>query len=99
MISLSNENLKHVKLSRYRHIGAKRDRKCNSYSFLTSAVDGGEWSASRPDRALRRVRTGQEAGWASELVRTQRLEKKSLPLLGIEPRSPARPVCSRHHTE
>jgi hypothetical protein len=22
------------------------------YSFLTSAIDGGEWSASRPGRAL-----------------------------------------------
>jgi hypothetical protein len=26
----------------------------SSYSFLTSAVDGGEWSASHPDRALPR---------------------------------------------
>jgi hypothetical protein len=28
------------------------ERKCISYSFLTSALDGGEWSASRPGRAL-----------------------------------------------
>jgi len=26
--------------------------KYSSYSFLTSALDGGEWSASRPGRAL-----------------------------------------------
>jgi hypothetical protein len=25
---------------------------CRSYSFLTSVVDGDEWSASRPSRAL-----------------------------------------------
>jgi hypothetical protein len=24
----------------------------SSYTVLTSALDGGEWSASRPDRAL-----------------------------------------------
>jgi hypothetical protein len=43
----------------------------SSYSFLTSALDGDEWSASRPGRALRPgkgppVHIGQEAGWASE---------------------------------
>jgi hypothetical protein len=27
-------------------------RRYSSYSFLTSALDGGEWSASRPGRAL-----------------------------------------------
>jgi hypothetical protein len=30
------------------------------------------------------VTIAQEAGWASELVKIQRLEEKSLPLLGIE---------------
>jgi hypothetical protein len=29
-----------------------RDRRYSSYSFLTSALEGGEWSASRPGRAL-----------------------------------------------
>jgi hypothetical protein len=28
------------------------ERRYNSYSFSTSAVDGGEWSASRPGRAF-----------------------------------------------
>jgi hypothetical protein len=41
-----------VKQSRYRLAGDKRERKYRSYSFLTSALDGGEWSASRPERAL-----------------------------------------------
>jgi hypothetical protein len=31
---------------------APRGEKYNSYSFLISALDGGEWSASRPGRAL-----------------------------------------------
>jgi hypothetical protein len=31
------------------HLG---DRRYSSFSFLTSALEGGEWSASRPGRAL-----------------------------------------------
>jgi hypothetical protein len=48
----------------------------SSYSFTTSALDGGEWSASRPGRALPPVPIVQEAGWAPEPVWTQRLEEK-----------------------
>jgi hypothetical protein len=75
------------------------ERMYSSYSFATSALDGGEWSASHPGRALPPekgppVPIVQEAGWASEPVWTQRLEEKSLPLPGIEPHSPGRPVCS-----
>jgi hypothetical protein len=59
----------------------------NSYSYLTSALDGGEWSASRPGRALPPgkgplVPIGQEAGWAPEPVLTQRLEDKSFASVG-----------------
>jgi hypothetical protein len=32
--------------------GAWVERRYSSYSFSTSALDGGEWSASRPGRAL-----------------------------------------------
>jgi hypothetical protein len=54
----------------------------SSYSFTTSALDGGEWSASRPGRVLppgkgSPVPIVQEAGWAPEPVWTQRLEEKS----------------------
>jgi hypothetical protein len=54
----------------------------SSYSLTTSALDGGEWSASRPGRALATgkgppVPTVQEAGWTPEPVWTQRLEEKS----------------------
>jgi hypothetical protein len=34
-----------------RHDGAWGERRYNSYSFLTSALDGGEWSASRPEQS------------------------------------------------
>jgi hypothetical protein len=52
------------------------ERNYSSYSFTTSALDGGEWSLSRPGRALTQgkgppVPIVQEAGWAPEQVWTQ----------------------------
>jgi hypothetical protein len=44
----------------------KASRRYSSYSFSTSALDGGEWSASRPGRALPRERipgTHCTGGW------------------------------------
>jgi hypothetical protein len=38
-------------LPRYRNAGTKGERKYSFNSFLTSALDGGEWSASHPGRA------------------------------------------------
>jgi hypothetical protein len=57
------------------------ERRYSSYSFATSALDEGEWSASRPGRALPPgkgppVPIVQEAGWAPEPVWTQRIEEK-----------------------
>jgi hypothetical protein len=52
-----------------------------SYSFITSALDEGEWSASPPGKGPT-VRIGHEAGWAPEPVWTQRLEEKSLASAG-----------------
>jgi hypothetical protein len=65
-----------------RNGGAWGERKYSSYSFSTSALDGGEWSASHPGRAFTpEERTPlpivQEAGWAPEPVWTQRVEEKS----------------------
>jgi hypothetical protein len=61
-------------------------------STHTSALDGGEWSTSRPVRALPPgvgppILIVQEARRTPEPVWTQRLEEKSSALSGIEPRS------------
>jgi hypothetical protein len=58
------------------------ERSYSSYSFSTSALDAGEWSASRPGRTLHPgkgppVPIVQEAGWPPEPVWTQRIEEKS----------------------
>jgi hypothetical protein len=54
---------------------------------------GGEWSASRPGRALPPGPTGQEAGWAPEPVWTQRLEEKS----SVRDRTPVVQSVVRHN--
>jgi hypothetical protein len=51
---------------------AQGGRMYSSYSFTISALDGGEWSASRPGRALPPLPIGQEAGWAPGTVWTHR---------------------------
>jgi hypothetical protein len=73
----------------------------SSYSFTTSALDGGEWSASLPGRALPPgkgppVHIVQDAGWASELVWTQRIEEKSFAPAGD--RTPVVQPVVRHYT-
>jgi hypothetical protein len=66
---------------------AQRGENNSTYSFLTSALDGGECSASRPGLALSPGKEPpspivQKAGWASELVWTQRVGEKSFPSAG-----------------
>jgi hypothetical protein len=78
------------------------DRRYSSYSFLTSALERGEWSASCPGRALPPgkeppVPSVQEAGWAPEPVWTQRLEEKSSASVGD--RTPAVQAVVRHYTD
>jgi hypothetical protein len=53
--------------------GSCGDSGCSSYSFLISALEGGEWLGSRPGRALPPrneplVPAVQEAGWAKQPV-------------------------------
>jgi hypothetical protein len=67
----------------------------------TSALDEGEWSASRPGRALPLgkgplVLIGKEAGWGPEPVWTQRLEEKSSAPVGD--RTPRVQPAVRHYT-
>jgi hypothetical protein len=73
------------------------EKRYSSYSFLTSALDGGEWSASRPGRALPPVPIGREAGWAPEPVWTQRLEEKSFACVGD--RTPVVQSVVSHYTD
>jgi hypothetical protein len=71
----------------------------------TSALDDGEWSASRPDRALAPekgppVPIVQEAGWAPEPVWTQRLQEKFFRLRrGSNFDRPVVPPVARHYTD
>jgi hypothetical protein len=81
------------------HLG---DRRYSSCSFLTSALEGGERSTSRPGRAFPPdkeppVHTVQEAGWAPEPVWMQRLEEKSSASVGD--RTPAVQSVVRHCTD
>jgi hypothetical protein len=73
----------------------------SSYLFLTSALDGGEWSASRPGRALAPGKgpTGTHCTGRWEGLRegsdTEATGRIISPLPGIEPRPPGRPVRSQ----
>jgi hypothetical protein len=77
------------------------ERRYSSYSYLTSALDGGEWSASCPGSALppgkeAMVPIGREAGWAPEPVWTQGLEEKSFASVGN--RTPVVQSIVSHYT-
>jgi hypothetical protein len=81
------------------HLG---DRRYSSYTFLTSALEGDERSASRPGRAVPPgkeppVPTVQETGWAPEPVWTQRLEEKSSASVGD--RTPAFQSVENQYTD
>jgi hypothetical protein len=70
-----------VKQSRFMPWRCLGGEEYSCYSFTTSALDGGEWSASRPGRILALgkgppVPIGQETGWAPMPAWTQRLEEK-----------------------
>jgi hypothetical protein len=77
-----------VKLSRYLHVCGNGQRKCSSYSFLTSTQDGVSGQGQVPAALFpRRKDPGNqpirhEAGWAPEPVWAQRLEVKSFAAAG-----------------
>jgi hypothetical protein len=60
--------------------------------FLTSALDGGEWSASPPSRftpGQRAPGTHWMGGWVGHRTDLESVEKrKVMPLPGIEPQPP-----------
>jgi hypothetical protein len=74
------------------------ERKYSS-SFSTSALDGAEWSASRPGRALapRKGPAHCTGGWLGPRagLDTEARGKILSPLPGIEPRFPGRPGRSQ----
>jgi hypothetical protein len=85
-----------------RHGGAWGERRYSPYSFSTSALDGGEWSASRPGRSLAAgkghpVSFVQEARWTPEPVWTQRLEEKSF--APARDRTPVVQPVARYYTD
>jgi hypothetical protein len=95
--SLSKGKAKYVPLHDMEALWVRREQ---FLSFTTSALDGGEWSASRPGRAIPPVPIVQEAGWASEPVWTQRLQEKSFRL--SQGSNHVRPVVEsvvRHYTD
>jgi hypothetical protein len=71
-----------------RHGGTWGERH-SSYSFLTSALDGGKWSASHTGHALPRGKDPHYPLYrrlgGPQSRSGQRLEEKSFPLPGIEP--------------
>jgi hypothetical protein len=77
------------------------ERRYTSYSFSTSALDGGEWSASRLGCALvpGKGPPGSHCtgGWAGPRagLDTEVRGKILSPLPGIEPRSSGRPARSQ----
>jgi hypothetical protein len=82
--------------------GTWGESRKRSNSYLTSTLDGGEWSTSRPGRALSQgkgpqVPIWQEAGWTPEPVWTQRLEEKSSASVGG--RTPVVQSLVSHYTE
>jgi hypothetical protein len=91
-----------VKQSHHIIMEVQGERRYSSYSFMTSALDGSEWSASRPSRALPSgkdpppryplysILDGPHSRSGQEAT-----EKILSPLPGIEPQSPGRPVCSQ----
>jgi hypothetical protein len=69
--------------------------KSNSSYLLTSALDGGEWSASRPGE--RTPGTHCTGGWVGSRASLDTVAKGKIhsPLPGIEPRSPGLPARSQ----
>jgi hypothetical protein len=81
------------------------ERRYNSYSFTTSALDGGEWSASRPGRAFspgeRTPGTHWTAGWVGPRagLDTEDRGKTLCPCRGSNPDRPVVQPVVRHYTD
>jgi hypothetical protein len=93
-----SEKVKQSRYTPWRRLGGE---EYSSYSFSTSALDGGEWLASRPGRAFtpgeRNPGTHCTGGWVGPRagLDTEARGKILFPQPGIEPLSPGRPARSQ----
>jgi hypothetical protein len=99
-------NTRNKVISSTTHLWRHRwERMYSSYSFTTSALDRGEWSASRTGRSLPPgkgppVPIVQEAGWAPEPVWTQKIEENSFcPCRRLNLDRPVVLLVARHCTD
>jgi hypothetical protein len=80
-------------------------RRYSSYSFLTSALDGGDWSASRPGRALPPGKGPPGTHWTGGYVGpragmdTEDRGKILRPCRGSNPDRPVVQTVVRHYTD
>jgi hypothetical protein len=86
-----------------RHSGAWGERRYSSYSCLTSALHGGEWSASRPGRALPRGKGPRyplyrRLGGPQSGLDTEDRGKILCPCRGSNPDRPVVQPVVRHYT-
>jgi hypothetical protein len=82
-----------------RHGGAWGENRYSSYSFTTSALDGGEWSASRPGRAFT-PGTHCTGGWVDPRAGLNTEDRGKI-LCSCRGSNPDRPVVQpvvRHYT-
>jgi hypothetical protein len=88
-----------------RHGGALGERRYSSYSFSTSALDEGEWSASRPGRPFtpgeRTPGTHCTGGWVGPRagLNTEDRGKILCPRRGSNPDRPVVQPVVRHYTD
>jgi hypothetical protein len=100
LVLVAHENGWKLKLSHYTPRRRLGESRYSSYSFLTSALDEGEWSASRLGRALAREKDPRyplyrRLGGPQSRSGHKDWRKNPLPLPGIEPRTPGRPASSQ----
>jgi hypothetical protein len=84
-----------------RYGGAWGERRYSSYSFLTSTLDGGEWSASRPGRALPRGKnsgTHCTGGWVGRPRAGLDAEARRKIPVSVGDRTPVVQSVVRHYT-
>jgi len=89
-----------VKLSHYHHAGDKGERKYSSYSFLTLALDGGEWSASRPSHTLPLGKDPPGTHWIGGWVGLRAgLDTEEKSFASARDRAPVVQSIVRHYTD